>query len=67
VESIPKFLAAILLASVLSAQTPVSAAKDPLGRNSPQEAVLHFLEACHARDYSKALYYLDMRRTRDSA
>ena len=62
VESMPKFLAVILLASVLSAQTPVSETKDPLGRSSPQESVFHFLEACHARDYSKALYYLDLRR-----
>jgi len=58
----PRFLAAILLASALRAQTPVPEAKDPLGRNTPQEAVFHFLEACHSRDYSKALYYLDLRR-----
>jgi MscS family membrane protein len=58
----PRFLAAVLLATVVSAQTPVSEAKDPLGRSSPQEAVFRFLEACHARDYSKALYYLDLRR-----
>src|ERR1700732_112662 len=58
----PRFLAAILLASALRAQAPVSEVKDPLGRSTPQEAVFHFLEACHARDYSKALYYLDLRR-----
>src|SRR5260370_42538746 len=58
-----RFLAAaILLASALRAQTPAPEAKDPLGRNTPQESVFHFLEACHARDYSKALYYLDLRR-----
>jgi MscS family membrane protein len=58
----PRLLTAILLASFLRAQAPVSDAKDPLSRSTPQEAVFHFLEACHARDYSKALYYLDLRR-----
>ncbi len=52
----------MLLADVLHAQTPVPEAKDPLGRNTPQDSVLHFLEACHARDYSKALRYLDLRK-----
>jgi MscS family membrane protein len=57
----PKFLAAILLAGVLCAQTPVAETKDSLGRTTPQESVFQFLQACHARDYSKALYYLDLR------
>ena len=57
-----RFLVVILLAGVLRAQTPVPEAKDPLGRNTPQDSVFHFLEACHARDYSKALRYLDLRR-----
>jgi MscS family membrane protein len=35
--------------------------KDALGRSTPQESVVQFLEACHARDYTKALYYLDLR------
>ena len=56
----PKLLAALLFAAVLRAQTPVPEAKDPLGRNTPEESVFHFLEACHARDYSKATYYLDL-------
>jgi MscS family membrane protein len=47
---------------VLSAQAPAPETKDPLGRSSPQETVLQFLEACHARDYSKAAHYLDLRR-----
>ena len=57
-----RLLAAILLVGILGAQTPVPEAKDPLGRSTPQEAVFQFLEACHARDYSKALHYLDLRR-----
>ncbi len=36
--------------------------KDPLGRITPQGTIFQFLEACHARDYSKAAYYLDLRR-----
>jgi MscS family membrane protein len=58
----PRLLAAILLAVVLRAQTSVPETKDPLGRGTPQGSVLHFLEACHAHDYSKALHYLDLRR-----
>src|SRR5712691_6847865 len=58
----PTLLAALLFAVVLRAQTPVSEAKDPLGRGTPQDSVFQFLEACHARDYSKATYYLDLRK-----
>jgi MscS family membrane protein len=58
----PKLLVLILSAGVLSAQTSVPEAKDPLGRNTPQSSVYQFLEACHARDYSKALHYFDLRR-----
>ena len=58
----PRLLVAILLAGVVCAQTSVPETKDPLGRNTPQDSVFQFLEACHARDYSKALYYLDLRR-----
>jgi len=57
-----RLVAAILLAGALGAQTPVPEAKDPLGRNTPQDSVFQFLEACHARDYSKAVHYLDMRQ-----
>jgi MscS family membrane protein len=56
----PKLLAALLFAVVLRAQTPAPEVKDPLGRNTPQQSILHFLEACHARDYAKATYYLDL-------
>src|SRR6476661_2233813 len=57
-----KLLAAILLAVVLQAQTPAPEVKDPLGRTTPQQSIFNFLEACHARDYAKATYYLDLSR-----
>src|ERR1043166_6615509 len=57
-----RLLAALLFAVVLGAQTPAPEVKDPLGRGTPQASVFQFLEACHARDYSKATYYLDLRR-----
>ena len=56
----------IIFSGILHAQTPPQTppaeTKDPLGRSTPQSAVFQFLEACHARDYSKALRYLDLRR-----
>lgn len=55
-------VALILLAGVLRAQTPAPEARDPLGRTTPQETVFQFLETCHARDYTKAAHYLDLRR-----
>src|SRR5580698_1949048 len=58
----PRLLAAMLLAAILSAQTPAPETKDSLGRDTPQSSVFQFLEACHARDYKKALLYLDLRR-----
>src|SRR6266436_7080137 len=57
-----RLAAVVLLVAALRAQTPAPETKDPLGRRTPQESVFQFLEACHARDYSKALYYLDLRR-----
>ncbi len=33
-----------------------------MGRTTPQETVFQFLETCHARDYTKAAHYLDLRR-----
>jgi MscS family membrane protein len=60
--SMPKLLLALLFAFALRAQTPAPEIKDPLGRDTPQASVFHFLEACHARDYAKAVYYLDLRR-----
>src|SRR5260370_30072796 len=61
-KTLPRLLAAILLAAVLRAQTSTLEIKDPLGRGTPQDSVFHFLQACHARDYAKALHYLDLRR-----
>src|SRR5450432_3835716 len=55
-----RFLTFSLLVQILSAQTP--SASDPLRRTSPQEAVIHFLEACHGRDYLKAMQYLDLKK-----
>ncbi len=57
-----RILTFALFVSVLNAQTPAVETADPLGRNTPQSSVLHFLEACHAHDYSKATYYLDLRK-----
>jgi MscS family membrane protein len=60
-----KVLTALLLAGVLGAQTPTSNtpdAKDSLGRTTPQDSVFQFLEACHARDYTKAALYLDLKK-----
>jgi len=57
-----RFLLFILLADVLFAQTAAPETKDPLGRTTPHESVFNFLEACHARDYGKAIHYLDLRR-----
>jgi MscS family membrane protein len=57
-----QILPLFLLTSLLQAQTPAPAVTDPLGRTSPQSAVYQFLETCHARDYAKASYYLDLRQ-----
>ena len=58
----PKLLAALLFAVVLRAQTSAPEVKDPLGRTTPQQSIFNFLEACHARDYARATYYLDLGR-----
>ncbi|HJT89774.1 MAG TPA: mechanosensitive ion channel family protein, partial [Bryobacteraceae bacterium] len=52
--------ALVLVAGLARAQAPAQP-KDPLGRDTPQEAVFQFLESCHARDYVKAYRYLDLR------
>src|SRR4051812_5256438 len=57
-----RITAALLFAAVSFAQTPPPEPKDPLGRSTPQQSIFNFLEACHARDYSKATYYLDLRK-----
>jgi MscS family membrane protein len=56
----------LLFASLLAAQSTapgpaVPQPKDLLGRTTPQSSIFHFLEACHAKNYSKALRYLDLR------
>jgi MscS family membrane protein len=64
------FVAARGLAQVnpLSANTTQPAAKnpsvphDPLGRTSPRDSIIAFLEACHDRQYAKAAHYLDLRQ-----
>jgi MscS family membrane protein len=61
-EQMRSLIVAVLFAIPLGAQTPSAETKDPLGRGTPQSTVLQFLEACHAREYSKALRYLDLRK-----
>src|SRR5215471_2825156 len=58
----PKLFVVILFATVLPAQSTEAPPSDPLGRMTPQEAIFQFLEACHAREYSKAARYLDLRQ-----
>jgi MscS family membrane protein len=43
-------------------ETTAPAPNDPLGRTTPQDAIVQFLEACHARQYGKAWRYLDLRQ-----
>ena len=57
-----RLLVVMLLAAVLPAQSSEPPQSDPLGRITPQDAVFQFLEACHARQYSKAAHYLDLRQ-----
>ncbi|HTA43062.1 MAG TPA: mechanosensitive ion channel domain-containing protein [Bryobacteraceae bacterium] len=40
---------------------PAPKNQDPLNRDSPQSSVYNFLEACRAKDYSRAWRYLDLR------
>jgi MscS family membrane protein len=58
----PRILAACLLVGVVWAQPAAVETKDALGRNTPQDTIFQFLEACHARDYPKASRYLDLRK-----
>src|ERR1700733_10405031 len=52
-------VSAQILPSAKPASPPVN--KDPLNRDSPQSTVVAFLEAAHAKDFNKALRYLDLR------
>lgn len=51
-------------AQILPAAKPAtpSSSNDPLNRESPQSAIVAFLEAAHAKDYGKAWRYLDLRK-----
>jgi MscS family membrane protein len=60
-----KWISLLLLGVAAYGQTtpaPAAPVPDPLGRENPQNAVLHFLEACHSHDYAKASHFLDLRR-----
>ena len=57
----------VLLIAALSAAgqalpAPAAQAKpqDPLNRTTPQSSVLAFLDACHSKNYQRALHYLDL-------
>lgn len=55
------------LSSVLSAAKsptpqPESTPTDPLGRDTPRNAVYGFLQTCHAGNFSRAAQYLDVTR-----
>jgi MscS family membrane protein len=57
-----KILAILAFAGAVYGQKPAVDTGDPLGRQSPRMAMIHFLEAAHTRDYSKATKYLDLRK-----
>ena len=42
-------------------KTTAAPNKDPLDRDSPQSSMVAFLEAAHAKNYSRAMKYLDLR------
>lgn len=51
----------VLAAAALPAQPPPPEQKDPLGRDTPRDAVFQFLDACHSHNFAKAQRYLDLR------
>jgi MscS family membrane protein len=57
-----KILTILAIAGAVYGQKPAAEPGDPLSRQTPQSAMIHFLEACHARDYPKAIKYLDLRQ-----
>ncbi|HLK20724.1 MAG TPA: mechanosensitive ion channel family protein [Bryobacteraceae bacterium] len=60
---IGKILPAALLASVLLVAAPEPPQpKDPRNRETPQSAVLGFLDANRAHDYARAAKFLDLRQ-----
>jgi MscS family membrane protein len=54
--------APLLAQATTPAPATESVANDPLGRTTPQDSVVNFLGACHARQYAKAWHYLDLRQ-----
>ncbi len=56
------FVAAQELAPQHSPSSLNRASADPLGRDSPQGAVLGFLRTCRTQDYRQASAYMDLRR-----
>jgi MscS family membrane protein len=52
----------IVLTVALSAQSTEPVPTDPLGRTTPQDAIVQFLEACHDNHYGRAAHYLDLRQ-----
>jgi len=53
----PALLLCLAAPALFAATTP----SDPLHRDTPQSAVLNFLEAAHAKDYPRARRYFDLR------
>ena len=53
---------ALFAVTALWAQNNAPAPRDPLGRTSPQDTIMQFLEACHAHQYAKGAHYLDLRQ-----
>lgn len=48
--------------SPAASAAPAAAQKpqDPLNRTSPQSSMLAFLDACHSKNYQRAVHYLDL-------
>ncbi|HEX3879904.1 MAG TPA: mechanosensitive ion channel family protein [Bryobacteraceae bacterium] len=54
-----RLLLTLLLATVPLFAQPATK-PDPLGRDNPRSTVTNFLEACQARDFTRAAQYLDL-------
>src|SRR5579863_1470885 len=50
----------ILLIAAIPALPQTAPPRDPLDRDTPQDSVFNFLEACHAKNYERAWKYLDV-------
>jgi MscS family membrane protein len=62
IKAITRLSALFAASLMLYGQAAPAPQTDPLGRDNPQAAILHFLEASHTHDYQKASHYLDLRR-----